>query len=1363
MPRPMPLTSQGTSGSTAPEGDSEGPASLLPYVPRVVAEWLESTPGRRHRSMEATLLFADISGFTALTERLARLGTVGAEQMSDTLDCTFGELLSVARSDHADLLKWGGDAVVLLFRGEHHAVRAARAAHRMRATLRDLVRRRALPVRVDLRMSIGIHSGTIDLFLVGDPTSHRELLVAGPAASEVVRMEALANAGQVGLSAATVSLLPRSSWGDVMPGTTTPGGRLLRACPTAGEVSAAERPAAADVSSAVPPLIRAHLTDTHGESEHRPVAVAFVGFSGIDAVLRDEGALAATAALDEVVRNVQLACLAHDVTFFESDLADDGGKFMLTAGAPRSSGEDSERLLRTVRDIIDRAGVLPLRIGVNRGSVFAGDFGPSFRRTYSIKGDAVNLAARLMAKAAPGEVLATEDVVARSRTHVRTERLEPFSVKGKSRPVHAFRVLGLVEGRTAVRTEVPFTGREAELELLRATVGRVSRRVGSVVDVSGEPGIGKSRLVAELEPLPDDLVVLSTACSNYDSSTSYFAFRTMMRDLLGIRAEDDVTHVMRRLARRVQDAAPHLVPWLPMLAPLLSVEMPPTPQTRDLDPRFRRNRLEEVALELLDAALPTPTLFVLEDAHLIDEASASLLQRLLTQTSVRPWCVVITRRDAPTGTESSFVPTLPAGHDRVPDHVPDPVPDPDGHPGAPPGIVRIPLGPLSAEDAADLIEAAAGDAHLGVRAIEAMAGRAAGNPLFLTSLAGVARVEGEDGTLPASIEGVYLRELDRLAPRSRTLLRYAAVMGVHFDPELLRALVPEVAGTRPGGAGADDLDALDEFVEPLADGTVQFRHALMRDVAYDGLPFRLRRQMHARVALLLEKEGGAGASPAALSRHFHAAGLHEQTWTHSLVAGEEATAAYAHREAADYFGRALDAAVHLPGLAHESRSAAYIRLGESRDMAGQSSAAIAAFRAARELVPDDPVARARLMHREARIILRLGKHPQALRILTRALHAIGSYPGPEADAVRAEVSTRYGFCRHLQGRPDDAIRWTTTGARWAESSGDVTVLAQAYNALHLAYGASTREEDRPYGRLALTAYEGLGDLSGQALCANNLAIDDYHAGRWSEASALFERAGSMFQRLGDEANEGNVTYNLGDVLVARGRFEESLPVLRRALRLARGVDDEELVALALREGARAHAALGDPQRAWGLFAEARGRFVDLHLPIETALLDAAHAEALVAAGRVDEGVRLVEEAERQATAGKVPDVLPRLHRVHAFALLAAGRVEEALDQAQRGLGLVKKDDDGYDEALLGLALAEATAVTDPSSGADVERRRAEAFAALERLGVIRLVGVGPGAQVPGARTQEGQMLPRTSSTNSTTMRRSPAPSRWLDR
>src|SRR6185312_17447206 len=166
-----------------------GQALLRPYLPRLFVEWLRSTPDRAWREVEGSLAFVDISGFTRLTERLARHGRIGAEEMSDTLSATFSALLAVAYDDGAGLVKWGGDAVLLLFQGEDHAARAARASYRMRATLRDLGKLETTAGRVVLRMSVGIHSGAFHFFLVGDPALHRELLVSGPAASVCAEIE----------------------------------------------------------------------------------------------------------------------------------------------------------------------------------------------------------------------------------------------------------------------------------------------------------------------------------------------------------------------------------------------------------------------------------------------------------------------------------------------------------------------------------------------------------------------------------------------------------------------------------------------------------------------------------------------------------------------------------------------------------------------------------------------------------------------------------------------------------------------------------------------------------------------------------------------------------------------------------------------------------------------------------------------------------------------------------------------------------------------------------------------------------------------------------------------------------------------
>ena len=159
----------GTGGEEAWPSARDELSDVTPYVPRLVVEWLQDHDAETHRCLSGTLAFVDISGFTALTERLARQGNVGAEEMSDTLNATFGHLLDVADGRGADLVKWGGDAMLLLFDGPGARRTRLPRGDRMRARLREVGRLDTAAGRIDLRMSVGIHSGDFHFFLVGDP------------------------------------------------------------------------------------------------------------------------------------------------------------------------------------------------------------------------------------------------------------------------------------------------------------------------------------------------------------------------------------------------------------------------------------------------------------------------------------------------------------------------------------------------------------------------------------------------------------------------------------------------------------------------------------------------------------------------------------------------------------------------------------------------------------------------------------------------------------------------------------------------------------------------------------------------------------------------------------------------------------------------------------------------------------------------------------------------------------------------------------------------------------------------------------------------------------------------------------------
>jgi class 3 adenylate cyclase len=508
----------------------------------------------------------DISGFTSLSERLARRGgREGAEQLADAIGSCFERLLTVAYDHGGSLLKFGGDALLLLFDGEGHVERGCRSAIDIRARLAEMRSDRAGGARIRLRMSVGVHSAAFELFVVG--RSHRELLIAAPAATEVVRMEKQAGTGEIVISLATAALLPRACLGAVKG-----AGRLLRTAPQVTGDAAAESAWVPDpdaVTRALSTELRAHVLAGPQAPEHRIAAVAFVRFEGTDALIAAEDLDAATAAVDELVTVVQAAADEMQICFLGSDIDADGGKLILTAGAPRAYGDEDERLLLALRRVVDAGTTLPVRIGVHRGPLFAGDIGPWYRRTYTVMGDVVNVAARLMAKAPPRAIYATAAVVAHSPTRFAETTLAPPVVKGKTHPVETVAIgpaLGRRGGAEVVPVRFPLIGREDELLELERALDDASRGRGRLIDLVSEPGIGKSRLMEEVRDRSEDVRILHSTCEAYTAATPYSTASDLIRKLLDLALGDPDELVLERLRGSVAADDPALLPWLPLLA-----------------------------------------------------------------------------------------------------------------------------------------------------------------------------------------------------------------------------------------------------------------------------------------------------------------------------------------------------------------------------------------------------------------------------------------------------------------------------------------------------------------------------------------------------------------------------------------------------------------------------------------------------------------------------------------------------------------------------------------------------------------------------------------------------------------------------
>jgi predicted ATPase len=403
-----------------------------------------------------------------------------------------------------------------------------------------------------------------------------------------------------------------------------------------------------------------------------------------------------------------------------------------------------------------------------------------------------------------------------------------------------------------------------------------------------------------------------------------------------------------------------------------------------------------VTIDYLSRAVTDPTVVVTEDVHWMDEGSADLLRAIAARISDLPWLVCVSRRDEETG----FV--LPEA----------------------PRCTSLKLTPLSEEALGSLIDLATEDAPFPRHEVTELSDRSGGNPLFLQELLHAAMGAGSVEGLPDSIEGMITAEIDRLANADRRVLRYASVLGMSFDRTLAEALLdPDQTGS-----GGYPWERLSQFVDDEGGGRFRFRHALMRDAAYEGLPYRRRRELHARVGVAVLASAGEQDHEHAelLSLHFYLAGEFEQAWRYSMIAAERAEAAYANIEASRFFRRAIEAGRRLE-VDRTELLWTNERLGDVLERAGLYDEAAKAYADARRQIEVDRIAEARLF---------LSKPSSRIRRASRPCRCAGS-PGrcdswrtpPVANPRRNVLASARPPVRSVRGRGGRAKRSGGPSAR----------------------------------------------------------------------------------------------------------------------------------------------------------------------------------------------------------------------------------------------------------------------------------------------------------------------------------------------
>lgn len=1205
--------------------------ALAPFVPRLAVDLGGSgVPTWAH--VEGSMLSADISGFTALSEKLAGKGKVGAEEITSLLNACFTALIDAAYAFGGEVLKFGGDALLVMFRGANHERRAADAALAMQGALRASSAAR----RAQLSMTVGVAEGPFDVFLVG--SGYRELLVCGRRASEVIRLEGEAAKGDTLVSASIAARLPapmrvRDEAGGVLVTGMTgdePSGPVARVQPHD------------DLTPYVPRQVVEQLSAFSSlGGEHRLVTVGFVMLAGVAAQLEAVGPPRVAEQLGHVVDEVVAACDAFGVTALHTDIANDGVKFVLCAGAPLSPGDTTDAMLQAALRIAAMDTPFVLRQGVQAGRVFAGFLGSQYRRTYTLMGDPVNTAARMLGKAADRDIVAVATAVHDTRTVFVSDELEPFMVKGKSEPITAHRVRAVTGQVRRLASNLPLVGRDRELEVLR----RVVQGNGEVVELAGLPGSGKTRLLEAAWEAAGRRRVHQAACTAYGAASPYSVFRPLLRSGMGIPVDVDADTAGARLTGLVDRAAPDLRPLLPLLAVPFGARVRPTAEADAIEAQFRRMRIHDVMVRFLDATITEPVLLVVEDTHWIDDASGELLNHLVRAAADRAWAIVITRR--------------PEGAWAIAD---------ESH------VARLAVGPLD-DAAVHRLAIEVSTRPLPDRDLQTIAERSAGNPLFAIELT---RALGDGGgELPDSVEQIIASRLDRLVPEARRLVRVASVVGVGFDP----GLVGEVAGSL--GSVGDPQRALaaaagDGIVRRLPAGTWAFNHGLYRDAAYNGLPFGRRRELHRLVAEAIEARAtDAGTVAPLLSLHYAAAGVHHQAWQHSLRAAAVALGQQATTEAAAALERALRAGRHVATAVERAEVAE--RLGDLYyDLARFADARVAYAQARR--LGGDGFGDVRLVRKTGAVLERQGRPDLALRWYSRAARQV---PVEAADAgwavARAEIALAEAGIRARRGENERCLHLAEAALHDALQAGDERVQALALERMHLARAYLRRPDGDRAGPRALELHRALHDRSGTARTLVNMGIEAYFSSRWTQAREHYLEALEIAQRAGNVVLAATAALNSAEILSDQGEWAQAVDLFDGARRNYEAVGYAAGVAASALYAGVALTRDGRLDEAEGRFAAARTSLERLGMADLLDELDSRVLELQLLAGTVT----LDSCTGLAARLGAQHPCISRVWRVEAILRHGAGDLTEA----ERLLGEAVRAGEGLDRVLALRALA----------------------------------------------------------------------------
>jgi class 3 adenylate cyclase/tetratricopeptide (TPR) repeat protein len=1234
--------------------------AFRPYVPDYALQLLADRgdePPPFVRRANTAILFADIAGFTPMSASLAAAGPYGAEELSDLLNTVFDRVTGLVGSYGGTVANFAGDAVTAVFPARPGAAtvaarRAVQCALDLQAAMASFRAVATTAGAFALAMRAGVGAGGALLAVVGDRAVRLEHLVAGEAVDRAAAASRLAGRGEVAIDPALAASDLGVELGERRGGATVVA-RLARRPRRPPRPAAAALPDDECLAAFLHPAIAERVRRGQGGlvNEHRTVTVAFVGFpnllsggperphatrrrptAGGATGLPGRGVPPALERLQEYVAAAGVAIRRWGGHLRQVDLGDKGGVLVLAFGAPVRHEDHEARAVRCCLELLELPGG-PFRAGVTTGLVWCGEVGSDARREYAVVGDSVNLAARLMEEAAPGQLLIDHPTWKHASGAAVGHRLRPVTVRGRSGTVTVWAVEEVRDradppGRPAVPALV---GRRAELAATRAAVRRLAAGDGGVLGLAGEPGIGKSRLAAEAVALAGDLGVETRAgsCRSLGTAASYLVWRPIWHGLLGLDPSRPISEQQAVLAERLGQRAP-------LLAPVVNLPLPDTELTALLDPSIRAELLRSLLLDLLrDRAAAGPLLLVLEDLHWVDTPSRGLLAFLARNLADLPVLLLLTARPVDGG------------------------PDPFEPVARLPHFTGISLEELSPAEAAELAAERMGQLYgAGVAppagALDRVVARAGGNPFYLEELVSLihARGGGHAGDdLPDSVQRVVMARIDQLGEPEKAVVKVASVLGRRFRAGWIAGSYPAIGPAEEVTRHLERLEALrlTAIQEAGPEPEYAFRHAITQEVAYESLTLRIREALHEGVSAYIE-EAYADRLPQFVERLAYHYGRTRRTDKQRIwfrAAADAARAAYANEAAVDYYERLLDL------MPEPEAGRVLLDLGSVWHLVGRWAEAEEAYRKAMSIA-EAATNRSLLAasHRElGNLFMYTQSYAEAIDWLTLAGTEFQLLDDP---AGLARTLDRLAYALIQQGSYKEAAEVAQRHLAIASDAGDPAAVSAALDHIGLvcAYTGDQAGALEYLGR-SLEMAGAAGDRRAVIDAANNLGSFYTTNGDHVQALTCFQRALTVAQEIGYRQPAAVVIGNIGELYYLRGEYGRATRCFAHALRIAVELGDSTSVANRVASLAATAAARGDAATAERRYARAIELARELEAPHFLCEWLYDLAELLAGAGRRREAEPL--DIEAQAVAARHSE---RGTELRARLLATRLRVEE---------------------------------------------------------------------------------------------------------